>query len=106
MHTYMYVEHKARTITTCRRSSHKTKQRCLVVTHVAALGDADAAAQAAGHLADVHHARDAHHLQHAVVVRRLGELVVAVRTPHVGTRAPAAAQTRKRSVNLTYTHVV
>lgn len=50
------------------------------------------AAQPRLDLPQVHHASHAHHLQHAVPVVGLVELVVLLRAPRVGARAPADEQ--------------
>ena len=58
---------------------------------MSALRDAHRAAHAALDLAEMDDAGYADHLQHAVVVRRLRELVLLLRAPWVRARRPAAS---------------
>ena len=54
------------------------------------LRDAYTGPEAALDLPHVYHTRDAHNLQHAVVVGGFAEGVLPLRPPGVGPRAPAA----------------
>ena len=58
-------------------------------TYMATLGYPYTSTEPTAYLSHVHHPRNAHHLQHPIVMGWLGKLVLSLWPPRIGTRPPA-----------------